>query len=48
MPKGVEQLQNNFEINMVNVYVLTLALTFSNDAGFTKEKQIRNTSWKKN
>lgn len=27
--------------------ILTFALTFSNDAGFTSEKQMRNTSCKK-
>lgn len=33
------------EIAVVNINeILTLALTFSKDAGFTREKQIRNTS----
>jgi len=31
----------------VTYVILTFALTFSNDAGFTSEKQMRNTSCKK-
>lgn len=30
-----------------SVSVLTLALTFSKEAGLTKEKHIKNTSWER-
>ena len=33
--------------DILHVYeCLTLALTFSNDAGLTREKHIKNTSWR--